>query len=807
MPEKRRILYMEDDEGLGRLLQRRLGQSGYEVDLAPNGETGITLIAEHHYDAVIVDYNMPDLNGIQVLQRLSTNGPMPPTIMLTGTGNETIAVEALKLGAFDYVIKDTDAVYLDLLPTVIEQGLQSRQLVKDKQLAEQRLERSEKYYRALIENSPDLIIVTDRSGAIRYVSPAIRDIFAVDEQEFIGQNGLKLVDPDSFQFLEPAFFERAIQFYRDLVESPSRSVEIQLQVRNRMGQWKWLEIRGRNLLHEPWIESIVFNVRDITAPKLAEKALQESEERFRMLFELAPNPYVISDLEGNLLDVNQAVESLSGYQRAEMIGKSFSEIGMLDVEQVTQFKSWLSDVTVGPFSGPAEVTIIRADGENMFFDLRTIPIQSRNETQILAIGHDVTWRKLANMQLKNHIEQLETLRQIDEMLNRKLDIQYVQAIALVHMIRLSGASAGAIVLLHEQEAGHLHAQGYPAELTEEDFLGNATVARVIAKQKAEWVQEIGSEPACVPLLPDASSQMVFPLLSQKRLVGIVSLETNQPRCFYAEMFEFLKLIPARAAVAIDNARLFETRQAQLIELQDLYEKIRQLEQLKTDMIRLAAHDLRNPLSVIGMNAFVLRKKNADELQPEQQRQIEEIEAAVKRMQTMIADFLSVERIEAITLNAFDGQEVDLSELAQNVFSTFEAQARAKSQTFCLAVPPLPVTVVGFRNELQQAIVNIVGNAIKYSPEGARIDVILKMQDDTARLEVVDTGYGISAEQQDKLFRPFYRARSAETETIEGTGLGLYLVKRMIERNGGQIIFSSEYGRGSVFGFCLPVAQK
>jgi signal transduction histidine kinase/DNA-binding response OmpR family regulator len=129
------ILYMEDDLGLARLLQKNLERNGYTVDLAPDGATGLAMYETGAYDVVAVDHNMPMYDGLEVIRRLAERGPLPPTIMITGAGNEKIAIEAMKLGAGDYIVKDVEGGYLELLPSVIEQVLYQQRLVEEKQKA------------------------------------------------------------------------------------------------------------------------------------------------------------------------------------------------------------------------------------------------------------------------------------------------------------------------------------------------------------------------------------------------------------------------------------------------------------------------------------------------------------------------------------------------------------------------------------------------------------------------------------------------------------------------------------------------
>ncbi|MCP4698282.1 MAG: response regulator [Gammaproteobacteria bacterium] len=143
-----RILYVEDNLGLATLVQRRLGRRGYAVDLAKNGEEGLSSLEKGEYDMVIMDYMMPVMDGLEMLKKLAAEGELPlPAIMVTGGGDETIAVDAMKLGASDYLTKDIEGNYFKLLPSVIERVLEKQRLILEKNRAEQSL----RYRDAILE--------------------------------------------------------------------------------------------------------------------------------------------------------------------------------------------------------------------------------------------------------------------------------------------------------------------------------------------------------------------------------------------------------------------------------------------------------------------------------------------------------------------------------------------------------------------------------------------------------------------------------------------------------------------------------
>jgi signal transduction histidine kinase/FixJ family two-component response regulator len=130
--KKYRVLYVEDDQALARLVKKKLGRMNYEVDLAPDAQQGSELFQASGYDALIIDQTLPGLSGLDMVRSIAMQGDLPPAIMVTGTGNESIAVEAMKLGMSDYLVKDIEGGFLNLLPVVIENALQQRQVQNER---------------------------------------------------------------------------------------------------------------------------------------------------------------------------------------------------------------------------------------------------------------------------------------------------------------------------------------------------------------------------------------------------------------------------------------------------------------------------------------------------------------------------------------------------------------------------------------------------------------------------------------------------------------------------------------------------
>ncbi len=187
MPDAKNIhiLYVEDDEGLARLLQKQLKREcGIRVDIASDGSEGLAKLEQHHYDIAIVDYNLPVLNGLQLLQALKSKEIDTPVIMLTGAGNETIAADVMKLGAVDYLIKDVGGEYLTGVCAAVNRVWLERQaeIVKKQLFAKQQLAKK------VFDVTKEGIIVTDVHNVIQAINPAFSDITGYAFEEVVGQN-------------------------------------------------------------------------------------------------------------------------------------------------------------------------------------------------------------------------------------------------------------------------------------------------------------------------------------------------------------------------------------------------------------------------------------------------------------------------------------------------------------------------------------------------------------------------------------------------------------------------------------------
>jgi signal transduction histidine kinase len=296
------------------------------------------------------------------------------------------------------------------------------------------------------------------------------------------------------------------------------------------------------------------------------------------------------------------------------------------------------------------------------------------------------------------------------------------------------------------------------------------------------------------LIEDRIHAMVLvPLVAQDELMGVAAvIEGRYDRVFTASEVYKAEALASQAAIALRQALLFS--------------EIKELETLKSEMIRMASHDLRNPLNNV-MGYAELLAMSLEELgcmTPTQQMYLQNLRASTEIMKTLLEDLLTLERIESE--RQAEWQTFDFGGLVIEVVDSQQASADLKGQSLRLLHEPGTLSVHGSVTQLRQAVANLVSNAIKYTPQGGHIEVTVGVEEEErVAFKVTDDGYGISPERQARIFERFYRAREPGTEHISGTGLGLSLVKTVVERHGGQVWFSSTPGKGSTFGFWLPLA--
>lgn len=238
------------------------------------------------------------------------------------------------------------------------------------------------------------------------------------------------------------------------------------------------------------------------------------------------------------------------------------------------------------------------------------------------------------------------------------------------------------------------------------------------------------------------------------------------------------------------------------------EELRRLNRLKSLFLSMAAHDLRTPLTVILGFAQLLNAHLPAELDQEDREYLETISAQAEWLDRLIGNLLALDQIEEGRL-LLKPVTCDVAELAEEVREAMRGMTLVKNQELALAAPPSPTFAYADPERAKQILYNLVGNAVKYSPPGTRIEIGVDAAGSEGEviLTVRDEGRGMSEAELGRLFHPYYRTEEAHSSKVKGTGLGLFIVKTLAEAQNGRVAVSSALGQGSTFSVYLPAAAE
>ncbi len=315
------ILHLEDDPDFAELVRTLLQQDNLEADLKRvDGRAEFEAALDSgKFDIILSDFRLPNFTGMEALSFVRKGHPDIPFILISGTIGEHAAIESLKAGATDYVLKHNPE---RLASAVRRAAGEANERAKRRQV-ETELDRREKYFQTLTENSLDILCILSREGYFLYASPSIERVLGYTPEELRGTDAFSHVFSEDLPPVRKALNEA--------IEYPDRTVKIQFRFQTKERVWKHLELVGQNRLADPEAGGLVTNWRDITDRWRAEEELRRSEKQYRLLFQDNPNPMWVFDLETlAFLEVNESAIQHYGYSRDEFLGMKMSDLRQPD---------------------------------------------------------------------------------------------------------------------------------------------------------------------------------------------------------------------------------------------------------------------------------------------------------------------------------------------------------------------------------------------------------------------------------------------------------------------------------------------
>lgn len=532
--------------------------------------------------------------------------------------------------------------------------------------------------------------------------------------------------------------------------------------------------------------------------------LMLDEHTNELVFRVVLGP-VAHELEGQRMPADKGV-----------VGRSYQTRQPLIVNDVRSSKDWFSkpdkmtgfvtrSLLVVPLIvkdnvlGVIEV-VNRKDGSNFNLDDQELLIAFASQAAVAI--ENARLYTLTDQALAAKVEELSVLQRIDRELNTSLDVSRAMTITLEWAMRQSRADAGLVGVVLPEGVRVVASQGYGDELSvfENDLIpaDRIGLGRMIELRRALRLYPAGDLPA---LFAEAASQVLIPIQREQSVIGLLLLESRQPEVCDEDTLEFLQRLGDHAAIAIANAQLYSAVQSANV--------------AKSEFVSFVAHELKNPMTSIKGYTELLAAKAVGPVNDAQANFLAVIRSNIDRMNTLVSDLNDLSKIEAGRLR-LEFAPIHLSEALQEVERSTRRQIEEKHQSLTINLPADLPPVWADRTRLVQVLVNLVSNAHKYTEPGGKITVgALRSKnewDEQGPAEVVhvwvqDTGLGIAPEDQPKIFQKFFRSEDPKAREVPGSGLGLNITRSLVEMQGGQIWFESEYRRGTTFHFTIPVAEQ
>jgi PAS domain S-box-containing protein len=540
----------------------------------------------------------------------------------------------------------------------------------------------------------------------------------------------------------------------------------------------------------------------------ATSALAVERARLAAIIDSSDDAIVGKTLDGIVTSWNAGARHVFGYAAEEMVGQPITRL--IPPDCTDDLATILAAIRRGERVDHYETQRVRKDGRRIHVSLSVSPIKDSSGAIVGAakIARDITQRKEDDEELRRQRETIDTLYQVGLALAAELDLDNLLQAVTDAATRLTGARYGAFFYRGEEgdgERARLRALS-GADRAELEALGSprhtALLGPGFAGEKAVRLDDVTRDPRYAqnapfrglpPGHPPVRSYLAAPIVGRGGAVfGALLLGHPASGVFTNRAERIVSGLAAHAAVAIDNARLYETER-------QLRGEAEGASRAKDEFLAMLGHELRNPLSAIR-NAVITASLDAGA----RDRALGIIRRGADQLTRLVDDLLDVARVThgKISLRR---ERVRLAAVVERVVEAMRSLADERAHRLEISLPSEPLEVDGDQTRLEQVLANLVSNAIKYTERGGRIEVALARERGEAVLRVRDDGVGIAPEMLPRVFDLFAQAGRGLDRAPSGLGIGLTVVRGLIELHGGRVEVHSEgAGRGAEFVVRLPV---
>jgi PAS domain S-box-containing protein len=861
---------------------------------AESAIAGLELCRRHEIDAILLDYLLPDADGLQFLESLQaqSDGSTPPVVMVTGEGDERIAVQAIKLGAEDYLVKRC------LTPELLRLTMQSA--IENARLRSQ-LRQSEARYRAIVEDQTELICRFTPDCILTFVNQAYCRFFGSTPEQLIGKNFLTLIPEGDREVVRQQVAELSAATPKHPVTTYEHPV---LKPNGEIGWQQWSD---RAIFDErgQLIELQAVG-RDISDRVRMEAEFRENEQKFRAVFDQTFELMGLISLDGVVLEMNQTALDAIAARPEDILGNLFWETPWwrYSPEIPTQLRDAISQAAYGQVVR-YEVPFYDASGTVRISDFSLKPIfdEHGQATVLLAEGREITERKRDEQRLQESEERLQLGVQVAGVALARFDYASNMVALSPEAAALYGIPSDELLITRDR----IHTTFHPDDRTELAQIiqqvinpaGSGWFAREhrvvwptgevrwLSVRKQVFFDRSGNAPRpnyAILAAIDITDRKQAEATLQEQLAQIEAIYATAPigLCFldreqrYVQLNERLAEInglsiaehlgrtvrdilpeladvqepifeqilrtgtpvldteiqgqtPAQPGIdrdwsvsyypliaegqilginimvqeITDRKRADLERNRLLAEAEAAREEAEAANRSKDEFVAIVAHELRSPLNSIAGWAKLLQSRTLDEATLS--KALETISRNTQAQVQLVDDLLDISRmvngalqiqVTPVNLGRVTDAALDIvGPIAETKQVHLDTQLAATSQ------------ISGDFNRLQQIVVNLLTNAIKFTPAGGRVTIRLTQTNSQVQLVVSDTGKGISADFLPLIFERYQQGQQ-NTGSKDGLGLGLAIVKHLVELHAGSITAESAgEGQGATFTVRLPLIER
>lgn len=408
---------------------------------------------------------------------------------------------------------------------------------------------------------------------------------------------------------------------------------------------------------------------------------------------------------------------------------------------------------------------------------------------------------------QRRLRDMAALVDMAQKITGKLKLKFVLQTTVQILQGLLNARASTITMLSQDRSELVLAAavGVKQEYSQTRMKLNESISgEVVRSGDLVYIRDTYSEPDFLFFSEIVRSLLVVPLVVRGETIGTLSIDSAHANAFSELDIQLMMIAAAQASIAISNAGLFEQVEARAAELAVAYEELKESDRLKDELVQNVSHELRTPLTFVKGYVDLLLDGEMGLITPEQQEALSIVAVKTDEITRLIDDIITLQRIDEANLHL---QLVSMVDLIQTSVQVHRLVAEKKGLIIKAALPADPAFVLMDKGRINQVMDNLMANAMKFSPDGGVIQIAVTDLPEAVQVVVSDEGVGMPRDKQSRIFDRFYQIDGSSRRRFGGTGIGLAIVKRIVDAHHGKIWVESEVEKGSSFFFTLPKSKK